>query len=217
MRSYHAIFFDLDGTLMDTSIGVIQAIDFIIDRFKLPPLSEEEKRSFIGPPIQRSFQKKYGFDEVQAWEIASAWRNAYKDQFLLGAAPYDGIYDLLEYCQDKGIHTGVATNKREDYTMRLLQHFHFTPLFDCIVGSDFEGKRTKGQMIQMCVEEIGCSKPGQCLMVGDTEEDGIAAMKAGVDFVGVTYGFGILPGQPCQTAKPIALASCCAEIKGILI
>ena len=217
MQKYHAAFFDLDGTLMDTSIGVIQAIDFIVEKFNLPPLSEAEKGSFIGPPIQRSFEEKYGLDKNHAWEIASAWRDAYKDQFLFGAMPYDGIYDLLKYCRKNGIKTGVATNKREDYALRLLQHFDFTNLFDCIVGSDFDGKRTKSQMIQMCVGKIGQSAPERCLMVGDTEEDGISAMQAGVDFVGVTYGFGLVPGKRCQAARPIMLVNHCAKIKEVLI
>ena len=217
MRSYHAVFFDLDGTLMETSIGVVQAIDFIVDEFKLPPLTEAEKRSFIGPPIQRSFKEKYDLDEARAWEIAAAWRNAYKDQFLFGAEPYDGIYDLLKYCRNKGIKTGVATNKREDYTVKLLQHFKFIPLFDYIVGADFDGKRSKSQMIQMCVQKIGNSRPECCLMVGDTEEDGIAAMQAGVDFAGVTYGFGLVSGGQYQTVKPIMLADRCTKIKEALV
>lgn len=201
--------FDLDGTLMNTSIGVLKAIDHIIKEFGLPDLTDEQKHSFIGPPVQKSFQTHYGFTEERAWEVATAWRNAYKDIYLLDAEPYDGIFDLLKGLRERGIKTAVATNKREDYTLRLLEHFGFTPLFDCIVGSDFEGKRTKPDMIRMGMEKCGIISPDECLMIGDTNSDSNAAAAAGTQFLGVTFGFGFRPGVDYETFKTV---DSCADI-----
>lgn len=190
MKSYSCVIFDLDGTLMDTSRGIIQATDFIIEKFQLPIISEDVKRSFIGPPIQKSIQLCYGIEQEQAWEIATVWRDAYKDKFLFEAYPYDGIYELLKILRKKKIKVCVATNKREDYAMRLLDYFSFTPWLDFIVGSDFAGKLSKTDMIQLCMKKTKMVDPAQCLMIGDTNGDMVAAQKCGIDFIGVTYGFG---------------------------
>ena len=188
---YKAVFFDLDGTLLDTSPGVIHAIDYIIEKFNLVQLSNKDKRCFIGPPIQRSFQMYYDLSEKQAWNLAEKWREAYKDIFLLEAKPYEGIYELLLNLRKNGTKTGVATNKREDYTMKLLEHFDLLHQFDCVIGSDIKGERSKLDMIRLCKEKTGIYDSSQCLMVGDTIGDMEAAQKVGVDFLGVTYGFGL--------------------------
>lgn len=209
---YQAVFFDLDGTLIDTSEGVMRAIDSITEAYGLHPLSTAEKKSFIGPPIQVSFQQQYGLAKEHAWEIATRWREVYKDEYLLFARPYDGIYDLLSFCRENGIKTGVATNKREDYTKKLLEHFGFTPLFDWIAGTDFEGKLKKADLIRLCMEKTGVSDGEKCLMVGDTEGDWKAAMQAGVQFLGVTYGFGFTATEEICGLK----AANCQEIEKII-
>ena len=127
--SCQAAFFDLDGTLMDISRGIIHTTDYVIEKFHLAALTEDEKRSFIGPSIQDSFQRHCGLSQDQAKKLAEAWRNVYKDKFLLEAMPYEGIYDVLRLCREHGIKTGVATNKREDYARELLDHFQFTILW----------------------------------------------------------------------------------------
>ncbi len=207
--NYQAVFFDLDGTLMDTSRGIIHAIDYVIEKFHLAALTEDEQRSFIGPPIQNSFQGHYGLTGDQSRELAAVWRNVYKDKFLLEAMPYEGIYDVLCLCREHGIKTGVATNKREDYARELLDHFHFTTLLDCIVGTDFAGRLTKPDLIHICMDKTGVTDSKQCIMVGDTEGDWEAAQKAGVRFLGVSYGFGF---KVFDTGEEFEIVKCCNEI-----
>lgn len=206
---YQAVFFDLDGTLLDTSKGIILATDYILEKFGLAPLTLKEKKIFIGPPIQDSFQQRYNLPMKQAWELATAWRDVYKDRFLLEAVPYEGIYDILRLCRKHGIKIGVATNKREDYTKKLLEHFGFTPFFDWIAGTDFEGKLKKADLIRLCMEKTSVSDGEKCLMVGDTEGDQKAALQAGVQFLGVTYGFGF-SNDVAQTGTgyPILVNDC---------
>lgn len=213
MGSYSCVLFDLDGTLMDTSSGIMRATDHIIKRFHLPDISEERKRGFIGPPIQKSFQEQYGFDQERAWELATIWREVYKEEFLLDAVPYDGIYDLLQHMREKGIKTCVATNKREDYAVKLLSKFSFTPLFDCVVGSDFEGIRNKSDIIRICMKRVGAADPTRCLMIGDTIGDMVAAKETGVDFLGVTYGFGFSENL---IEKEMAFVNNCEEIRAMV-
>jgi phosphoglycolate phosphatase len=190
VKNYNCIIFDLDGTLLDTSGGVLKAIDYLIEHYQLRQLSQEEKLSFIGPPIEKSIQKAFQLTEDTAWELAGEWREIYKEKFLLEAKPYNGIYELLDYCRKSGRNICVATNKREDYAVKLLNYYNFIPYFDFIVGADFEGTRTKASMIKDCATRFHSSGVGDALMIGDTNSDLNGAKEAGIDFLGVTYGFG---------------------------
>lgn len=212
MQKYRCIVFDLDGTLLDTSVGVVKGIDYLITKHRLPDLSYEEKLKFIGPPIEKSIQEYFHVKKDKAWELANEWRDAYKDKFMLEAKPYEGIYELLDYCMKENIAMCVATNKREDYTLKILENFKFTKYFKCIIGSNFEGTRMKSDMIELCIKQINQLKQN-CLMIGDTMNDSLGAQKAKVDFLGVTYGFGFDKTSECKSANAVMMVGSCREIK----
>ena len=57
---YDLVVFDVDGTLLDTTQGVLAGVKYTIEKMGYPELKEEQMKSFIGPPIQDSFAKMYG-------------------------------------------------------------------------------------------------------------------------------------------------------------
>ncbi len=189
MAKYGCVLFDLDGTLLDTSGGVLKSIDYTIKEMGLPEISEDVKKTFIGPPIQNSFRKTYGLDDEKTAEAAALFRSVYKDKFLLDAVPYEGIYGLLEELRENGIKTAVATYKREDYTMKLLNTLDVSKYFDIIKGSDMEGKLTKADIVQFCIDGFKADK-ADIVLIGDSINDEAGAHDRGVDFIGVTFGFG---------------------------
>lgn len=189
MSKYRLIVFDLDGTLLDTSEGIMSAVRFAISKSGKKMLSEEEIASFIGPPIQDSFATAFKLEMAEANDMARLFRDRYSTEDLLLAKPYAGIYELLEELSARGILSAVATYKREDYAVRLLKANHFDQYMNAMYGSDMEGLLKKQDIIQKCIQNAGVDK-GQVLMVGDTQNDAIGAEKIGVDFAAVSYGFG---------------------------
>lgn len=190
MRRYDAVIFDLDGTLLDTSEGIIRSVSHVIELRKLPHISEDVIRTFIGPPMQRSFARVFGMDAVTANAAADDFRNRYKDTDLLLARPYDGIYDTLRALDGAGVKCAVATYKRQDYAERILVHFGFDRLLGAMCGADFEGKLTKKDIIENAIKAVGVTDKKRAVMVGDSDNDAMGAEEIGVDFIGVTYGFG---------------------------
>lgn len=186
---YNLAIFDLDGTLLDTSSGIVDSIRDTTIYFNRKIPSDDELLKFIGPPIQDSFQCYYGLTKEEAEEMATVFRQIYKDVHLLKAKPYDGIYDLLLALKRNSIHTAVATNKRIDYTKTLLQAYDFLSLFDVMCGSDFDQKKRKKDIIYDAIKSIG-SDDLRAVMVGDTFGDYDGARLCGLPFIGVTYGFG---------------------------
>lgn len=191
---YELAIFDLDGTLIDTSEGILAAVAYTFDIYGIPPLEGNAKRRFIGPPIQESFQQLPGVDKRTALEMAKVFRDRYKDVDLLKAKPYDGIFPLLQKCKNFGIKTAVATYKREDYALKLLNHFGFDRYMTCMFGTDMAGTMTKAGIIRRCMESCN-EKPSSSMMIGDSPNDMNGAIAAGIGFLGVSYGFGYTPGQ----------------------
>ena len=190
MNKYQAVVFDVDGTLLNTEMGILSAVEYTIERHGLTELSKDELKTFIGPPIQDSFQKYYGItDKSNLQEIATTFRNRYKDCDLLKAVPYEGIYELCNALLDKGISIAIATYKRQDYARKLLEHFGFDKYTKVIYGADHENKLKKVDIIKNCLEKMEIVDYKKAVMIGDSAYDAQGASLLGMDFIGVIYGF----------------------------
>ena len=217
MRHYEAVIFDLDGTLLDTSEGIFRSVSYVIARSNLTPLREEIMRTFIGPPIQRSFARVYSLADEDAQKAAAMFRDRYKDHDLLLAKPYEGIIDAMNELRDAGIKTAVATYKRQDYAEKILCHFGFDKVTDAICGSDAEGKLTKRDIIENAIKNLGVTDKKRSVMVGDSDNDAIGAKEIGVDFIGVTYGFGFFCAQDVNEYDNTGVASSPRDLVGLII
>lgn len=187
----HTVIFDLDGTLLDTTQGVLESVKHAAREMGFCVLPYETLLKFVGPPIQNSFIDYYGCDNVQAQYAANIFRDYYKNEALLKAKPYDGIFTLCEELKRRGKKLAIATYKREDYALRLLNYFGFGKYCISMHGADNNNILKKSDIVNMCMRETG-GKPDNTVLVGDTVHDALGAEKAGVSFIGVTYGFGFL-------------------------
>lgn len=187
---YKLVIFDLDGTLLDTTEGILMSVKHTIKSFSLPMLTDDELRTFIGPPIQLSLNKYYGLEGDKLQEMTDCFRAEYSTKHLLKAAPYEGIFQLMENLSANGIRCAVATYKREDYALKLLNHYGFNGYMDIMYGADNENKLKKKDIIIKCIESSGITDYRDVVMIGDTTHDSSGAFELGIDFIGVTYGFG---------------------------
>ena len=210
-KTYRGVIFDLDGTLLDTSEGVFASVRHTVEALGKPALDEATLRTFIGPPVKLSLIRLYGLDEDAANHATEIFRTQYKDHDLLKAEPYAGIKELIRALRAKGYKIGVATLKREDYALTLLEHYHFTELCDSICGSDFASKMTKADVLHKCLNTLSLS-PSEAVLIGDTSSDGKGAKEAGVDFMAVTYGFGPDTKEEWQEYDPVYTANDTHEI-----
>ena len=216
-RQFKAVAFDLDGTILDTSAGILASIKHTIQKFGLKPLEEDQLRRFIGPPIQNSFAKYYGLEGSALKEAAAVFRDRYKTEDLLKAVPYEGIYDVFEALCQNGIKLVIATYKREDYAVALLQHFEFHKYTNIMCGSDFEGSLQKKDILENALRSAGISDYGEAVMVGDTDNDAVGAESIGAAFIGVTYGFGFRTKRDVYQFRAVGAADRPRELIEILV
>ncbi len=189
MKDYKAVLFDLDGTLIDTSAGVIDCIKLTIEKLNLAPLPLEKILKFIGPPLQDSFRDICHLDETMVDTAVKTFRGYYTGDNLFNVSIYDGIFELLDWLKSHNIKIAVATYKQENFAKTLLQHVGIAQRCDYIYGSDPSGLLTKADIVEKCIESFGVDK-SEVVLIGDSHFDAVGAKGANVDFIGVTYGFG---------------------------
>ncbi len=217
MKQYQYVVFDVDGTLLDTAEGVLEAVKRTMRQEKLEIPAEDVLRTFIGPPIQNSFQKAYGLNKERAQELAVIFRNYYKeDDCLLKARPYEGIDKVCRRLAEQGVKIGIATYKRQDYADKIVRHFGFGDYTDDIYGADNENKLKKVDIIRLCLKQMNCTDLKKAVMVGDSDNDAVGAQEVGIDFIGVTYGFGFKNQKDVNRYPNIGYAEVPSELPDVL-
>lgn len=195
IRQYDLVIFDVDGTLLNTKKGICSSVKYAAVICGLPVFDEIIiERNFIGPPIFECFKNTYGLDYDKAKEAVTVFREHYLNFDLFRAEPYNGIYEVCNSLKDYNIKMAIATNKRIDCALKLLNYFKFFNYTRNIHGSDFEGKLKKADLIEQCIKESGVKERKRILMVGDGYNDIEGAKSTGVSFLGVTYGYGFESG-----------------------
>ena len=209
---YEIAVFDVDGTLLDTTEGVLAAVDYTIHKMGLPTLDWATLLTFIGPPIQDSFARVYGLRGEILQELATVFRESYKNDHLYKAVPYPGIYEVCDVLQKKGVKIAVATYKRQDYAEKILRHFQFDRYSNILYGADHENKLKKVDIIRKCMDDYGIHEYSRALMIGDSSHDALGAKQIGMDFLGVTYGFDFKTKEDVAQFPSIGSAATAMEI-----
>lgn len=205
MSKYKLVIFDLDGTLMDTSKGILNSVIYTINQLGYEMPSPSVLQSFVGPRIQDSLKRIYDLEGETLDKAASIFRNHYKQGNVLLASSYDGIFDVLDTLKSNKIHIAVATNKRCDFADELLHKYDFMEYVEKLCGTDLAGKLVKTDLIRNCISNFPECDINTTVMIGDSAYDAIAAQEVGVDFIGVTYGFEF---KDTNDLKPWPHVSC---------
>ena len=195
------ILFDLDGTITDSSEGITKSVQHALKKLGIEENDQAMLRRFIGPPLDESFEKFYGFDKEKALKAVDYYRERYSDKGIYENVLFDGIADMLEGLKSDGYIVALATCKPEIYVTRILEYFNVDKYFDVAVGSELEGgeRRHKKQVIDEVFVRLaaaGLADTGnlsetksQSIMIGDRKDDILGAKASGIDSIGVRYGF----------------------------
>lgn len=189
MRKYELVIFDLDGTLADTSEGIFNAHKYANAYMKRREPTEQELKNIIGAPLLDTYINVFKYKESEARKAIKVYRDWYDIYGVKEARLYDHIYEMLQVLHHKSYKLAVATLKTEILAKKVLGNLGIAQLFDLIHGVDTNDKLSKCDLINMCINELKCEK-ATSILVGDSLHDMAGALKAGIDFIGVTYGFG---------------------------
>ncbi|PCG19209.1 HAD-IA family hydrolase [Brachyspira sp. G79] len=197
MSKYYNILFDLDGTIIDSSLGIMNGILYGIKKINetynlnIDTPNNETLRKFIGPPLDLSFRKYCYDDEKLSLEFVKFYREDYNgNNGLFNCSLYDGIYDLIKKLSENNYRVFLATAKPKETALRIIEHFVMEKFFTGFYAPTLGGKiKNKLDVLKEALEKENFEKD-KTVMIGDRIDDIDAAKNVGIDSIAVRYGFG---------------------------
>ena len=188
---YKYILFDLDGTLIDSGIGITNSVMYALKKYGIEVRDRRELYRFIGPPLWDSFEKYYGFSKEESKKAVEYYREYYREKGIFECLLYDGYADLLKTLKENNMILIVATSKPEIFAKQILEHIDIAKYFTYIAGSELDGTRVKkDEVIKYALESCNINDLSKAIMIGDREHDIVDAKNAGIDSIGVLFGYG---------------------------
>ena len=183
------VLFDFDGTVVDNSEGIYNCIRYALDKKGLEPLSEDILRKFIGPSLFHSFRWFCTEDDEEATGLVALYRERYAPVGTTEVRVYDGMRSLLEKLRLEGMKTAVCSSKPYDFVRKIAREQGLEELFDGFFCPGFASHVSdKSGLALEALEHFGVKKE-EAVLIGDTKFDVSAAKDAGIECIGVLYGF----------------------------
>jgi len=186
------LFFDLDGTLIDSRPGIFSSLNAMLRKLEIPESSwPVDFNPFIGPPLRESFRSLFGFDDEMTETATSVYREFYSRTGMNEFTVYPGITEALKQLWEAGFNLSVVTSKAESYAVKMISKAGFSDLFTTISGCEINGNRSeKAELINYTLERLGLQPSKQILMIGDRYHDLKGARITGISSASVLYGYG---------------------------
>lgn len=190
MKVYEYILFDLDGTIIDSSKGITNAVQYALNYFNIKEDNEQILQCFIGPPLKESFKKYYNFSDDYASKAVEKYREYYSIKGIKENFLYEGIKGVLEALKKNNKNLIIATSKPEKFTIEILKMHNILEYFDYISAATMDNSRVKKEdIIKYALNKLKINDVSKCIMIGDKIHDIIGANKNNMDSILATYGF----------------------------
>ena len=207
------VIFDLDGTLLNTSAGIIHCYNATARHFGAAPADKPRFQGIIGAGLKDGFTELFGLDDSTAEQAVAHYRVLYKQTGMHMYEIYPGIAQLLVKLHKTGVRTAVATLKLEKFAKLMLAEAGL--VFDAVFGEDGTGL-SKAHLLEQAMARLNIP-PGQSVLVGDSIYDAQGAQQAGMDFIAVTYGWGFTGREDAARSYHSAIAETVQELEDILL
>ena len=207
------VIFDLDGTLLDTIADLAMATNHALQQLGYPTRPVDEIRTFVGNGINKLLERSLPDSEkseANTLRLRTHFLPYYDAHNADLSTPYPGIPSLLQTLQQKGLMIAVASNKYQTATVKLIHHYFHDISFVEILGQR-EGVPVKPDpsIVSDIIQKAEVSKE-EVLYVGDSNVDMQTAHNAGVDAIGVAWGFR--PRAELEALQPLAVIDKAEEL-----
>ncbi|UJR86733.1 HAD family hydrolase [Sandaracinus amylolyticus] len=186
-----AVIFDLDGTLIDSLADIAASLNHALAESGLPTHTIDEVRGLVGygaselvrgalPPEHR---------DALSTDVLARYRARYRSHLIVETRPYDGIVEVLEALEARGIAKAVLTNKPHSASVEIVERLFPRFRFDVVLGQKdgIPHKPDPAGALEIA-STLGLS-PASMMIVGDGDTDMRTARSAGMLAVGCLWGF----------------------------
>lgn len=184
------IIFGFDGTIADTSPGIIYCMNTTATSMGYTPVDHESMYGVIGTPLEQGFQKLYKMSDDEIEYATNNYSKLYSQKGREMMSLYNGITDVLKQLKEKGCKLAVATQKHRMFISDILSVYsEIGELFDVVCATDVNTNLKKSDLIMQACDTLGISVEDS-VFVGDSDVDAEGAKAVGMDFAAVLYGWG---------------------------
>ncbi len=185
------LIFDLDGTLVDSRLGILSSLKQAVRRV-LPDSSPDSLEFSIGSPVREMLQSTLGTSTLQELDaLEAAFRSIYDDEGWKKTELFPGVMETLKVFQAHDVPMSIATNKPTLSTGRILSHLGLSPFFVEVVCPDSRSPQftEKTESIRYLLNKHALQSE-HVIYVGDSLDDLFTAEALSIHFIGVEYGYG---------------------------
>jgi phosphoglycolate phosphatase len=208
-HSIRLVIFDLDGTLIDSRLDLINSVNAMLRHVNHPELPGEVVASYVGDGAPMLVRRALGDPEDENFFRGALeyFLSYYREHKLDHTVVYEGIPEALQRIQANGVarKLAVLSNKPVNPSRAILEALGLAPFFVQVYGGNsFATKKPDPLGVRTLLEETGTS-PESAMIVGDSSVDVLTGRNAGIATCGVTYGFA--PHTLCEVQPDVTVES----------
>ena len=182
------VIFDMDGTLVDSSTTIVNAINHVRSKLNLEPLETDLILGKVNDPELNPAEYFYEVPaftpEHEAWFSSYYTENHERELHL-----YSDILELLEHLKEKGFKMAIATNSYRSSTIESLSHLKILDYFESLACYDDVGRgKPAPDMLEKNLKDLKAT-PQETVFIGDSERDMLASKSANIDYIMINWGF----------------------------
>jgi HAD superfamily hydrolase (TIGR01509 family) len=206
------IIFDLDGTLIDSSKGVVDAVNYSLRKAGQPEQPAERIKPFIGFPLSQMYPV---FTDASLDELCSHFQERARETMVSSTVPLDGAADVIRQLQGYDVRLAIASTKIRPHIEGILAKMRWQEFFSAVVGSD-QVTRVKPEpdAFRLALKLLGGAAE-QTIVVGDTVNDVYAARAVPVESVGVISPYG--DDTELRESQPDHMLHAIGELPALII
>jgi len=192
MMKIEGVIFDLDGTLVHTIEDIAAAANLMFTRNGMPGHGVEYYLRWIGSGAIRFIEQALGREvpRQELMQYVAEFKEIYSSHLHERSRVYDGIPEVLDQLEARGIKMAVLSNKPHPMTLKVTRHYLSRWPLDPVFGQREEVPRKPDPAAALEISSILAIDPGRFLFVGDSENDVLTATACGMMPVGVSWGYG---------------------------
>ena len=184
------VLFDLDGTLVDTAPDLIACLNQALSFNGYANVSDTEIKPLISLGAMAMVKHAASSaDETQQNQVLDLMLECYQNNIAQHSCFFSGIHETLELIESAGLKWGVVTNKRERFTLPLMQALNLSRRAACVISGDTttNSKPHPEPMLAACKQAD--VKPENCVYIGDASHDIMAGKNANMRTLAAVYGY----------------------------